>query len=214
MTKRTAELDQSFWEGRWASALRADPDVVAPMNRTLTETAGQLSAGSALDAGCGNGNDAIWLAERGWTVTAVDFVASALERGCVRADRCGPHVADRIDWLQADLSTWGPPVEAFDLVSAHYVHGVAQRSELFGRLATAVRPGGTLLIVGHHPSNADVSGGTVPGAVFFTTADVLAVLDDGWELVTVADDVARRDAVGLDGRPVTLRSAVVRARRR
>ena len=152
----------------------------------------------------------MWLAERGWTVLAVDFVASALERGRARATSTG--FAERIEWQQADLGAWTPPVAAFDLVTAHYLHGVAKRQAMFRRLAAAVRPGGTLLIVGHHPSNVDISGGTMPDAVFFTTADVTAVLDDGWQLLTVDDHVPRR-TVDHGGETVMLRSAVVLARR-
>jgi SAM-dependent methyltransferase len=207
------ELDRSFWEQRWAAARRATQGVMAPANRTLTDTAAQLSGGAALDAGCGEGSDTIWLASRGWTVTAVDFVASALNRGRDRAEQRGPDVARRIDWRHADLSEWMPPEGAFDLVSAHYLHGVAHRTDLFRRLAAAVRPGGTLLIVGHHPANLDISGGTMPGAVFFTTADVVAVLDDGWDLATV-DDHVLHDTADQEGRSITLRAAVVRARRR
>lgn len=208
------ELDQTFWEQRWEVAGHSRQGGMASPNRTLADTVTQLSTGTALDAGCGQGTDAIWLAERGWTVTAVDFVASALDRGRERAEASGPDVAARIDWRQADLSVWTPPVATYDLVTAHYLHGVAHRTDLFHRLAAAVRPGGTLLIVGHHPSNADISGGTMPGAVFFSTADVVAVLEEGWDLVKVDDEVWRRDVTDQEGRPITLRSAVVRARRR
>jgi SAM-dependent methyltransferase len=208
-------LGKAFWEQRWETARRAagDEEGGAPPNRTLKDTASALPAGTALDAGCGEGADAIWLAERGWTVTAADFVSSALERSRRRAERKGGDVAGRIEWLEADLSTWMPTPGGFDLVSAHYLHGTAQRDNVFRRLAAAVRPGGTLLIVGHHPANADISGGTMPGAVFFTAADAVAVLDDEWELVTVDDDVPRRRA-NIDGTAVMLRSAMVRAHRR
>lgn len=215
MTERNAsELGEAFWERRWDIARRESRGALRQANKTMTDTAGQLTPGAALDAGCGDGVDATWLASRGWDVTAVDFVATALERGRDHADRLGPEVAARIDWVRADLSTWTPPAAAFDLVSAHYLHGVAQRFELFRRLASAVSPGGTLLIVGHHPSNLDISGGAMQEAVFFTTADVLAVLDENWTLVTVEDDVPRRDVTDGAGRAVTLRSAVVRARRK
>lgn len=207
------ELDQAFWEQRWEVAGHAGHGGVASPNRTLTDAVAQLSTGTALDAGCGQGTDAIWLAERGWSVTAVDFVTSALDRGRDRAEQKGSDIAHRIDWRQADLSTWTPPVGAYDLVTAHYLHGVGHRTDLFQRLAAAVRPGGTLLIVGHHPSNADISGGAMPGAVFFSTADVVTVLDEAWDLVTVDDEVWRRDDIDQEGRPITLRAAVVRARR-
>ncbi|WP_006242263.1 class I SAM-dependent methyltransferase [Mycolicibacterium tusciae] len=205
-------LDKKFWERRWEAARRGSgPRPTAP-NRTLTDAAAALPNGSALDAGCGEGADAIWLAQRGWNVTAVDFVDSALQNGRARADEIGAEVARRIEWRQADLSEWAPPVRSFDLVSAHYVHGITQRHRLFGRLAAAVRPGGTLLIVGHHPANADIVGSTMPGAVFFTTDDVAAALDEGWEPVVVDDDVPRH-TVDAEGRPITLRCAVFQARR-
>ncbi len=206
------DLDKSFWEQRWKTARRVTDDASLPPNRTLTDTATALPVGTALDAGCGEAADSLWLAERGWTVTAVDFVASALERGKARADGMGPDVAARIEWQEADLSTWTPPAATFDLVTSHYLHGIGNRENVFRRLAAAVRPGGTLLVVGHHSSNADGSDDAMPAAAFFTTADLIAVLDDDWGLVTVDDDVPRR-TLNHEGRDVTVRAAMVRARR-
>lgn len=203
-------LDREFWEARWEAARRRAGS--PSPNPTLTDVAAALRAGSALDAGCGEGADAIWLAEHGWHVTAVDFVDSALQIGRARAEAIDAEVARRIEWRQADLSEWAPPVHSFDLVSAHYVHGIAQRHRLFGRLAAAVRLGGTLLIVGHHSANAGIVGTTMPGAVFFTTDDLVAALDEGWQLVVVDDDVPRH-TVDAEGRPITLRCAMVAARR-
>jgi SAM-dependent methyltransferase len=203
-------LDKEFWEGRWEAARRSTGPL-SP-NPTLTDVAAALPGGSALDAGCGEGADAIWLAERGWNVTAVDFVDSALQNARARADGIGAEVARRIEWRQADLGEWAPPPRSFDLVSAHYVHGIAQRHKLFGRLAAAVRPGGTLLVVGHHPANADIVGDTMPGAVFFTTDDLVATLDEEWELVVVDDDVPRHTA-DKHGETITVRAAMVQARR-
>lgn len=206
-------LDQTFWEQRWQSVDSSPAPAAVQPNRTLTEVAARLTPGSALDAGCGQGGDAIWLAERGWTVSAVDFVAGALTRGRLIAERSDDVAAQRISWHQQDLDTWAPSPQSFDLVSAHYLHGVARRAELFSRLAAAVRPHGTLLIVGHHPSNADISGGTMPTAVFFTSADVTAVLGEQWEVLRADDDVPR-DVVGRDGQPIRLRSSLTQARRR
>ena len=78
--------------------------------------AADLVPGSALDVGTGEGADAIWLAERGWQVTAVDISSVALGRGATQAHRLGAAIADRIEWLQADLTEWTPPVAGFDLV--------------------------------------------------------------------------------------------------
>ncbi|MGW0163048.1 class I SAM-dependent methyltransferase [Mycobacterium sp. NPDC003323] len=205
-------LDRDFWEHRWKSAARPDRPTL-PANHTLTDIAAHLAVGEALDAGCGEGADAIWLAGRGWTVTAVDFVGSALDRGRHHADLAGPDVASRISWQQHDLSTWIPAERAFDLVTTHYLHGIAERDVVFRRLAAAVRPGGTLLIVGHHPANADMTGGAMPEAVLFTTADVVSVLGDGWELVSIDDDVPRRTVTDGARQTMLLRSSLVQARR-
>jgi SAM-dependent methyltransferase len=117
-------------------------------NRQLVVEATDLPPGRALDAGSGEGGDALWLAERGWHVTAVDFSTVALERAAAQADARG--LGDRIEWRHADLGTWLPPEGGFDLVTAHYLHATwVDRPEMFRRLAAAVAPGGTLLVVGH-----------------------------------------------------------------
>lgn len=77
-----SDYDREFWEERWSQALREHGDRVAqrPPSGHLTAEAGDLPPGRALDAGCGHGSDAVWLAARGWQVTAVDFAATALAR--------------------------------------------------------------------------------------------------------------------------------------
>lgn len=117
-------------------------------NRQLVVEGSDLAPGTALDAGCGEGADALWLAARGWRVTAVDFSTVALDRGAAHARERG--LGDRIEWLLADLDEWTPPEGRYDLVTAHYLHSHgADRAALFRRLAAAVAPGGTLLVVGH-----------------------------------------------------------------
>ena len=78
-----AAYDQRFWEERWSEALREHGPRIAqrPPNEYLTATVAELTPGRALDAGCGNGSEALWLATRGWRVTAVDFSATALANG-------------------------------------------------------------------------------------------------------------------------------------
>jgi hypothetical protein len=108
----------------------------------------------------------------------------------------------------------GSPDSAFDLVSAQFMHlPSAQRTVLFSALASAVRADGTLLIVGHDISDAHTHGQTPPADLFFTAAEVAAALDpDLWRL-EVAESRPRATAGG-DGRVITVRDAVVRARRR
>ena len=143
-------MDEAFWDERYGSI---DKLWSGNPNPQLVDQVSDLSPGTALDAGCGEGADAIWLAQRGWRVTAVDFSRVALERGAARALHVGAEVAERITWTHADLATWVPPVETFDLVSAHFMHFPReQREPLYRRLAASVAPAGTLLIVAHHPS--------------------------------------------------------------
>jgi len=204
-------MDEAFWDERYSSS-----DALwsgNPNPQLLSETS-DLSPGRALDAGCGEGADAIWLAERGWQVTAVDLSAVALERGAARAMQAGAEVARRIEWMHADLTGWVPAAGAYDLVSAHFMHlPNDQRETLYRRLAESVVPGGTLLIVGHHPSDMQT---TMPRLrvldMFFTGDDLAAQLDPNeWAIVT--NSALGRTATDPEGRTVTIHDAVLRARR-
>ncbi len=198
-----------FWDERYRSATRiwsGDP------NPQLVGEARDLEPGTALDAGCGEGADALWLAHRGWRVTAVDVSAVALERGAAHA---GQDIADRIAWRQGDLTTWVPERGAYDLVNAQFMHFPrALREPLFARLAAAVAPGGTLLLVGHHPSDMTTTMPRPPEPdLFFTAEEIAGALPpDRWEVLVA--DARPRTAVDPDGREVTIHDAVLRARRR
>jgi SAM-dependent methyltransferase len=203
------QFDQAFWDERYRSQSTlwsGNP------NRHLIAEAKELAPGTALDVGAGEGADAIWLAERGWQVTGVDISAVALERAAGHATQAG--VAGRIQWVQRDLMDGEPVPGAYDLVSAQYLHlPTAARRTLVASLAAAVAPGGTLLIVGHHPSDMQTS---MPRPqrpeLFFTGDDIAGQLDPaGWDIVTNA--VAPRTATDPGGRPVTIHDAVLRARR-
>lgn len=127
-------------------------------NPQLVAEAAELAPGRALDVGCGEGADAVWLAQRGWQVTAVDIADTALRRAAGHAAEAGADVADRITWTRADLREQPPAEGRYDLVSAQFMHLPGDtRRPLFARLAAAVTPGGTLLIVGHHPSDLRTS---------------------------------------------------------
>ncbi|WP_144123602.1 class I SAM-dependent methyltransferase [Catellatospora sichuanensis] len=190
----TEEFSKAYWEGHYhghgAGHRTPNPHLVAE--------AAELTPGTALDAGCGEGAEAIWLAAQGWQVTAVDIADGALRNARAHAQAAGDPVAARIDWLQADLSDWAPPVERFDLVCSLYVHPTTSRESLADRLAAAVAPGGTLLIVGHHPSDPRPVSHAAARDVHFTAADVAAGLDpDRWEIL-VAED-RHRPITGDDG---------------
>jgi SAM-dependent methyltransferase len=198
-------LDEGFWEERYLTkdALwsgRPNPQLVA-------ETAG-LTPGTALDIGCGEGADAIWLADQGWQVTGVDISKIALERAAGHAG------ARQITWLHADLTGWDSGA-TYDLVSAHFIHGDKDEREAFQRrFAASVAPGGTLLIVGHHPADLETHIGRpdLPG-FFFTAEEVAALLDPAaWEIVTA--EARPRSATDPDAGTVTIHDAILRARRR
>jgi SAM-dependent methyltransferase len=184
-------------------------------NSALISEAAELTPGTALDAGCGEGADAIWLAERGWQVTAVDFSGVALGRAADHASERGDDIAARIVFVKEDLTTWVPAADRYDLVTAQYLHlPPAIRRPVFGRLAAAVAPGGMLLLVGHHPSDmhTTIHRPQDPDR-YFTGDDVASALEHSrWHIVTNA--TPERTATDHEGRVVTIRDTVLRAQRR
>ncbi|WP_051515372.1 class I SAM-dependent methyltransferase [Candidatus Blastococcus massiliensis] len=173
-------------------------------NGQLVAEASDLVPGTALDAGAGEGGDALWLASRGWRVTAVDFSPVALERGAAKAAELG--LADRIDWRHEDLDTWTPPARAFDLVTAHYLHAAwTDRAAMFRGLAAAVAPGGTLLVVGHQHGEQWGHGhaSAHEAGALFTAEDVAAVLDPAeWAGIVTETRDRDPDAAHRTGNPV------------
>lgn len=179
------DFDKTYWDEHWSSApggsVEVNPWLVA-------ETAG-LAPGTALDAGCGVGTEANWLAAQGWLVTAVDIAAAPEDR------------TPDVRWVTADLTTWEPDTP-FDLVTTFYAHPSIPQLDFYERIAGWVAPGGTLLVVGHlhdghHPDEASV-----------TSADVAARLGEGWRIDTAENrvrEVARH--------ATRLADAVVRATR-
>jgi SAM-dependent methyltransferase len=200
---------EAAWDERYRS--RAGGIWSGQPNAVLVAEAADLEPGRALDVGCGEGADALWLAGRGWQVTGVDIATVALDRAAAAARTRGLTVT----WVRADLLADPPAPAAFELVTAHFMHlPAAEREKLFAALADAVVPGGTLLFVGHDPSDGHTTMGRPRVAAMFVTADdVAAGLDrDVWE-VQVAE-ARPRSATDPEGRAVTIRDAVLRARKR
>jgi 2-polyprenyl-3-methyl-5-hydroxy-6-metoxy-1,4-benzoquinol methylase len=204
------DYDRNFWEGRWSQALREHGDRVAqrPPNAHLTAEVGDLRPGRALDAGCGHGSDTLWLAERGWSLTAVDFAATALAYARSTADAMGPDIGARIDWVEADLGSWTPATNRYDLVVRLYVHVDGSVEEMVQRMASAVAPGGTLFMVGHRPIDPATGAATAAaGQVQVSVEAARAALDpERWELVVAEDRPRPTAGTGVD--------AVISARRR
>ena len=206
-----SEFDEASWEERYGASDRVwsgnpNPQLVAEV--------ADLAPGTALDIGSGEGADAIWLASRGWRVTAVDFATTALRRGAAHAEAEGAEIAARIEWLHADLRVWTPPEAGFDLVSAQYMHlPPAERRDLFARLAEAVAPGGTLLVVGHDITDLETGAHRPDMPEMFFTADEVArsLVDEHWEVVTA--EARPRHGHEHEGTHITVHDAVLTARR-
>ncbi|GLX93070.1 hypothetical protein Hesp01_10200 [Herbidospora sp. NBRC 101105] len=178
-------FDRDFWENKYRTsdpaALRHEPN---PYLLVIAET---LTPGRVLDAGCGPGAEAVWLARRGWEVTALDISSVALDHARAIADQEGPDVAARITWQQADLTAWTAPADGYDLVCTNYVHAL---EDIVPRLAAAVRPGGTLLVVDHF--------------------DILAVLDPAeWRPIPM--EARSRVVAAFDGTEKVLDDRVMAA---
>lgn len=204
--------DREFWEERYRSVDRVWS---GRPNAVLVAEVGDLPPGRALDVACGEGGDALWLASRGWAVTAMDLAQAALDRVDGAAAAAGPDVASRVRTVRGDIGTWDPGAGTYDLVTTHFLHlPPAVRATAFGRMAGAVAPGGTLLVVAHHGSDlATTIGRPDLPELFFEPADVVAALDpDGWD-VPVAE-ARPRPAADPEGREITIRDTVVRAVRR
>ncbi|QKT10114.1 class I SAM-dependent methyltransferase [Rhodococcus sp. W8901] len=206
----TVQFDEDFWNERYRSSHRVwsgNP------NGGLVNEVSDLDPGTALDVGCGEGADAIWLAGRGWQVKALDLSIVAVERAAEHVASSGDDIAGRITWQQADLLEWDPGTDRYDLVTSQYVHlPSGPREALYDRLADFVAPGGTLLIVGHHPSDLDTHLQRPRHAdLYFTPEDVVSRLDPKeWKIVTAA---ATSRTVEHDGHEVTIHDSVVRAQR-
>ncbi|MBW4780783.1 methyltransferase domain-containing protein [Rhodococcus fascians] len=200
----THAFDKDYWEKHWgdrtAHAAVANPYLVA-------ETAG-LTPGTALDAGCGAGAEAIWLAAQGWQVTGADISGAALTAASSRADAAAVHV----EWVEADLTSWSP-VERWDLVVTHYAHPSTPQLEFYRRIAQWVAPGGTLLIVGHLHDGAQHHShdghDEPPHEATVTAKDITALFDaTAWRIDTATE---RSRTVGAHGEHwKTLRDVVVR----
>ncbi|MFI5101404.1 MAG: class I SAM-dependent methyltransferase [Actinomycetes bacterium] len=205
-----SDYDRDSWEERWSQALREHGDRVAerPPNAQLTAEVADLRPGRALDAGCGHGSDTLWLAARGWQVTAVDFAATALAYARATAETMGPDIADRIGWIEADLATWKPQRDEYDLVVCLYVHVAGQVEEMVQRLAAGVVPGGTLFLVGHRPVDPATGAPTAAARQVQVSVETAraALAVDRWELVVAEDRPRPAAGTGVD--------AVIRARRR
>lgn len=197
-------MDAQFWDQRYRN--RDQLFSGNPNGVLVTEVSG-LPPGQALDVGCGEGADALWLANHGWQVTALDISQVALERAA-RAAGNTPCMA----WTRADLTTTPPPVAAFDLVSIQYFPLPHQPGDTALRgLLAALAPGGTLLVVGHDladlpPDNEHA----IDPSHYYRPDEIAGFLDDTW---TVLIDETRPRATPAPPGTHHTHDTVLRARR-
>ncbi|HEU0335248.1 MAG TPA: class I SAM-dependent methyltransferase [Gaiellaceae bacterium] len=175
-------------------------------NRFLVAETEGLAPGRALDLACGEGRNAVWLAERGWRVTGVDFAEAALAKATELAAGRGVE----LELVHADLVDWVPPPRAYDLVVVLYLQLPAgERGLVLGRAAEAVAPRGTFLLVAHDLSNLTAGHGGPSDPAVLTTADEVAT-----ELPGLTVERAECVARPVDGAERPALDTLVRARRR
>ena len=202
---------------RWNERYLARPRVWSGSpNPVLVDEATRLAAGRALDIGCGEGADALWLAERGWQVLGIDVSDAAIDRARDEAHSRtvsgGLGLAGSAEFRRADLRDWVPERRAFDLVIAFFVHlPVDERDLVFGRLADAVSPGGTLLLVGHAVSDATSGVGRPAAHLLVDESDLLPYAAG---FTTAQASTRAREVDGpSETAPITVHDIVLVARR-
>jgi 2-polyprenyl-3-methyl-5-hydroxy-6-metoxy-1,4-benzoquinol methylase len=207
----TSIFEPPAWDERYAGdgqIWSGDP------NRELVAEASDLAPGTALDVGCGEGGDVVWLARRGWTVTGADFSAAGLTRAARLAEEAG--VAERTDWWQVDAREFDAGGRTFDLVSSQYLHPPdGGMVDVVRRLAGAVAPGGHLLVVGHAPPSPSAHlGPHEPNArhrAMLLATELLPGLPDDFETLVVEQ---RPHPHTRKGEAIEIDDSVLLARRR
>jgi SAM-dependent methyltransferase len=211
-TDKHDEVDAMFeplgWDERY---LGLEKIWSGKANPQLVAEAGRLAPGAALDVGCGEGGDVIWLALHGWRVTGADFSANGLARAARHVEEAG--VADRVDWWQVDARAFEAAGRAYDLVTSHFLHAPdGGMVEVTRRLAGAVASGGLLLVVGHAPSEVFTRHLTGRQRTAMFLADQLIPgLPDDFEVVAAEQ---RPRTMVRDGVTVDVHDATLVARRK
>jgi 2-polyprenyl-3-methyl-5-hydroxy-6-metoxy-1,4-benzoquinol methylase len=200
-------FEPAGWEDRYAgdgSRWSGNP------NAQLVAEATKLTPGTALDVGCGEGGDVVWLAQQGWRVTGADFAANGLTRAARHADEAG--VGERCDWWQVDARTFAAEGREYDLVSSFFLHPPDHgMRDVVRRLSGAVAPGGHLLVVGHAPNHVFAQLDEARRNAMWLAEDVVPGLPDDFEVV-VAEQRPR--TMTREGEVHDVEDAVLVARRR
>jgi 2-polyprenyl-3-methyl-5-hydroxy-6-metoxy-1,4-benzoquinol methylase len=179
-----------------------------PNPQLVAEVSG-IEPGTALDVGSGEGGDVIWLARQGWRVTGADFSANGLARAAAHAAEAG--VGERAEWWQVDAREFDAAGRTWDLVTTHFLHPPdGGMLAVVARLATAVAPGGHLLVVGHAPSERFAQMSESHRRAMFLAADLLPALPEDFEPLVVEQ---RPRTVSRDGETIEIEDSTLLARR-
>ncbi len=213
MTKED-QSHQARWDARYAQS-----ELVwsAAPNAQFAQMVANLTPGKALDVACGEGRNALWLAEQGWQVTAIDFSAVAIDK----AKQIAARRQVEVEWLVGDVSQFPLPVGVYDLVAVIFLHtDPATRSCWLPKVLDAVKPGGTFLYIGHDPSNISQGVGGPQDPQFLPSASELVqamsafdVLSAGVIERTVASDPGHVSPGDSQGGSVALDTRVQAVRR-
>ena len=205
------QATEMFEPEAWDERYSGEDDVWsgAPNPQLVTE-ASKLTPGSALDVGCGEGGDVIWLAQNSWTVTGADFSKNGLARAARHAEAAG--VADKTDWWQVDARDLQAQERRYDLVTTHFLHPRdGAMADVVRRLCEAVAPGGHLLVVGHAPPAQAVIPADDPRRKAMLLAEqLLPALSDDFQVLVVEQ---RPRTVTRDGKTIVIDDSTLLARR-
>lgn len=205
------QADQMFEPEAWDERYSGEGQMWSGHpNPQLVAEVTSLTPGTAVDVGCGEGADVIWLAQQGWEVTGADFSAAGLARAARHAEAAG--VAERTQWWQVDAREFDAEGRTWDLVATHFLHPPeGGMVEVTRRLATAVAPGGHLLVVGHAPSEELMQGNPEKHRAMFVATDLLPALPEEFEALVVEQ---RPRTVTREGRTFEIDDSTLLARRR
>ncbi|MFE1593890.1 class I SAM-dependent methyltransferase [Nocardia sp. NPDC058705] len=207
MTETVANAEE-FWEDFYRER---EQIWTGNPNPLLVREVAELAPGTALDIGCGEGADAIWLAQRGWQVTGVDISATAMQRGAQRAAEAGVTIA----WERHDLQA-SFPAGTFDLVSAQFLHSPVERPDeragILRSAAAAVAAGG-VLVIGAHAAAPSWASSEMHAHVFPTIEQVLEQLELGPEWQVETAELVHTPSTSPDGVVGQRVDSVVRVRR-
>lgn len=201
----THEFDKNYWETHWAGT--HGPNNL-PAHPALSTELIDLRPGTAIEAGSGEGAEALWLAAHGWAVTAVDISAHAVTRAAARTttDTGGGSVT----WIEADLTKWEPDQQV-DLVTTFYAHPAMPQLAFYRRISEWVAPRGNLLIVGHNRDDRNSHGHAHPENAVATPSQVLDLFDPT-DWITHSAEIRTR-TVAPRGDAVTLTDVIIHTQR-